>query len=158
MITTSTQPPYAKGLCKVHVRQTLGDTLYEAQVYFDVQIFDNNGAELGSNQGEVNWGEAFVIGSMLTDPLNVTPQSHAVEKRSKDVEKVGGAIPIGRPLLEDGPVEFAIFDQAWDTSSSQCQVGGWDHGSGADWIDPSPEQGFPVSSTYYVWGILEANM
>ena len=112
MIITSTSPPYATGTCKVHVRQTLGDTLYEANVYLDVQIFDNNGAEIGSNQGDLDWGEGLVVGRMLTDPLNESPQHDAVDNRSEGVEKIGGVKPNGRPF------------QAWDTSSSQYQGGG----------------------------------
>jgi hypothetical protein len=37
-------------------------------------------------------------------------------------------------LYEKGPVDFAYASQIWDTSSSQCSVGGWDNGNAKDFF------------------------
>ena len=118
----------------------------EADVYLEALILDNSGVEIGSSRREGDWGEALVVDSMLADPLHVTPQREKAEKRGVVAKRVIGAIPNIKPLNRDGPVEFTIKEQAWDTTSSQCTVGDWDNGmNGEDLLDPSPDQGFPVS-------------
>jgi hypothetical protein len=37
-------------------------------------------------------------------------------------------------LYEKGPVDFAIGSQSWDSTSSQCSVGGWDNGDASDFF------------------------
>lgn len=139
-------PPYAAGTCAVHVRQTLGDKdRGEADDYLDAQIFDNGGGKIGSDDAKVDWGQALVIDSMLADPLNVTPQKSKVEKRDLLVERIVAQLPTQVRLFRDGPVEFSIKEQAWDTTSSQCKVGDWNNGLNVDDI-LAPQEGFPVSS------------
>ncbi|KAL8786994.1 MAG: hypothetical protein Q9195_007972 [Heterodermia aff. obscurata] len=131
VVTTSVAPAYATGQCNVHVWQGLGQELGDPDVHLDVTITDANGAQIGANHDSVDWGSPLVLGSLLPNPLEVTPVE---DKPGKLAKRVGGAIPAARPLHEDGPVSFGYADQAWDTTSGQCSVGGWDNGNAGDFF------------------------
>ena len=115
----------------MHVWQGLGQEIGDPDVYLDVTITDASGAQIGASHDTEDWGSSLVLGSLLPGPLSVTPLE---DKPDRAVKRVGGAIPAGRPLHEDGPVSFGYADQAWDTSSGQCSGGGWDNGNAGEFF------------------------
>lgn len=115
----------------MHVWQGLGQEIGDPDVYLDVTITDASGAQIGASHDTEDWGSSLVLGSTLPGPLSVTPLE---DKPDRAVKRVGGAILAGRPLHEDGPVSFGHADQAWDTSSGQCSVGGWDNGGAGEFF------------------------
>ena len=111
-------------------------------------ITDASGAQIGASHDSVDWGSAFVADSALPNPLEVTPMEDKPEKRDSVVKRVGGAVPAAKPLHEDGPISFGYADQAWDTTSGQCSVGGWDNGNAGDFFSSlfTGDTTIPVSS------------
>lgn len=134
VVTTSVAPAYATGQCNVHVWQGLGQELGDPDVYLDVTVMDASGAQIGASHDSVDWASPLVVDSALPNPFEVTPIEDKPKKRDSVVKRVGGAIPAGRPLQEDGPVSFGYANQAWDTTSEQCSVGGWDNGKAGDFF------------------------
>lgn len=137
--TTSTAPsyPYATGECNAHIWQGIGQELTDPEVAINVNITDANGNQIGQNASALNWGETLGTDSELPWVLLVTPQTGMSDKRSGDdsyLVKRLGVPEIIRPLFEHGPVDFAYSGQSWDTSSSQCSIGGWDNGDANDFF------------------------
>ena len=130
-------PPAATGQCNVHLWQGLGQEFTDPEVVIDVNITDPSGAVIGYNASKLNWGQGFGTDSELSDVLIVTPQTGISSKRRLRrgtlIERIG-VPPSTRPLFEHGPVDFALGSQTWDTSSSQCKVGGWDNGDANDFF------------------------
>lgn len=137
--TTSIAPsfPYATGECNAHIWQGIGQEYTDPAVAINVNITDANGNQIGHNASALGWGETLGTDSELPWVLLVTPQTGMKDKRSaldKYIDKrLGGPTGI-RPLFEHGPVNFAYSGQSWDTSSSQCSVGGWDNGNANDFF------------------------
>lgn len=130
-------PSYAPGKCNVHIVQALGQEFSDPEVAISVNITDANGTPIGNNKGPVEWGQTLDTDSLLPWVLLVTPQSGISKRRSPVTflrKRVGGPIHSNRPLFESGPVDFAYASQTWDTSSSQCSVGGWDNGNANDFF------------------------
>ena len=127
-------PAYATGQCNVHVWQGLGQALGDPDVYLDVTITDASGAQIGTSHDSVDWASPLVVDSALPNPFDVTPTEDKAEKRNSVAKRLGVAIPAGRPLHENGPVSFGYANQAWDTTSGQCSVGGWDNGNAGDFF------------------------
>jgi hypothetical protein len=50
-------------------------------------------------------------------------------------KRILGSGPTSRPLFENGPIQFAIGAQTWDSTSSQCSVGNWDNENFFDFIN-----------------------
>ncbi|KAI9841870.1 MAG: hypothetical protein M1837_000340 [Sclerophora amabilis] len=145
-------PPYATGTCNIHVWQGLGQAIGTESVYFQIAIADADGAVIGEGDGGLGWGETLEVESKLADIMKVTPQSGLDDKRIKREalpapeavsadgrpskphwKRIGVPAP-PRPLFRNGPVEFAIKEQAWDTSSEECSVGDWDNGDANDFF------------------------
>lgn len=138
--TTSTAPsyPYATGDCKVHIWEGLGQEYTDPAVVINVNITDASGHQIGHNASALDWGETLGTDSELPWVLLVTPQTGLDDKRSNLYKRLnkrlGGPVTGIRPSFEQGPVDFAYGGQSWDTSSSQCTVGGWDNGDANDFF------------------------
>lgn len=106
----------------------------DPQVVLDANITDASGHSIGHGQGQLNWGKTLNVDSELPNVLVLTPQTGMKSRVRRSLDRrAGGPIP-NRPLFEKGPLQFAYGDQSWDTSSSQCSVGGYDNGDANDFF------------------------
>ncbi|MCJ1471609.1 hypothetical protein MMC13_000249 [Lambiella insularis] len=101
-------PPYATGKCNVHIWQGLGQQPTDPQVVIDVKITDANGAVIGYGASKLDWAQKFGVDSKLPNSISW-----------KEVGRWFTASAIVR---------------AWDSTSSQCSVGGWDNGNANDFF------------------------
>lgn len=131
--TPATSPSGStSGQCNVHIWQGLGQEFTDPPVVIDVNITDLDGHVIGTNWSKLDWGQGFGTDSKLSDVLIVTPQIGL--KTMRRSEKLAVPPPSTRPLFEHGPVDFALGSQSWDSTSSQCKVGGWDNGNANDFF------------------------
>jgi hypothetical protein len=96
----------------------------QPDVYLDVIITDAKGGNIGDGHGGVEWADTFSVYSKLADVLELVPQT-GLEKRI--------SVP-PRPLFENGPINFKLGAQSWDTSSDVCSVGKYDNGNANDFF------------------------
>lgn len=147
-------PPYATGTCNVHIWQGLGPQRTDPEVVIYVNVTDANGGVIGSGSDKRNWAQTLSIDTKLGEPMKVTPQTGVKNKRRSTKGSLGkraAGVPQGpRPLFEKGPVDFAIGEQSWDTTSSQCSVGPWDNGNAKDFFGALffGDDPFPVSEAF----------
>lgn len=131
--STNLAPLYESSQCNVHVWEGLGPEDLDPDVSLRVNITDASGKQLGHNATGVSWDETVGTDSELPWVMLVTPQKSANDKkgRSADIwflpKLIGDRDQSLRPLYDKGPVKFAYSGQAWDTGSSRCSVGDWDH-------------------------------
>lgn len=122
-------PPAQTQKCNVHVWQGLGALYTDPEVVLDANITDASGNSIGHGQGTLDWGKSLNVDSQLPNVLVLTPQTGISSRVKRSLDKrIGVPAPPGRPLFEKGPLQFAYGGQSWDTSSSQCSVGGYDNG------------------------------
>lgn len=96
----------------------------------DANITLDTGAQaFGFGSGKLDWGQALQVDSGV-GTMYITPQSQPVNSKRwysrPNTRRMIGQ-PQSKPFFETGPVQFSIDSRSWDTTSSQCSVGGWEN-------------------------------
>ena len=120
-------------------------------------IADANGQIIGTGQNAVVLTDTLSVKNDIGEVLNITPQSTNKNKKRSEKQILGRGI--GLPLkpwssLDDVVLAFTIGSQSWDSTSSQCTVGGWDKLDSGD-VAQDPPVSYIFCPCYFQLPLLD---
>ena len=153
--TSTESPAYQTDKCKLHIFQVSKD--YMSPLYVQLNTTDRNNKLLTSKDFELKWGGTANISSGdsgVGQDVNVDFTQERQSSASRKLRpRVGG--PVEAPDWQAWIVRIAVGNTEWSskdtkTSDPYCNVGDWDNGDFADFLDGiitlGANQFSPVSS------------